>query len=313
MRIAVTGAGGYLGGRLVEAAPAGAEVRSLVRRPAPWLPGEVRVIGSLEQDAAAGLEGVDAVVHLAGANEVAAAADPDGSLAATVSAARAVARAAAANGVTRTVLVSTVHVYGEALRPGAVVDEDTRPEPLSPYATARLCAEHTMAEAGAPGLVVIRLTNGVGAPADRRVDRWSLVANDLCRQAATGPVLQLKSSGHQWRDFVALADATRILLAAARGQVPPGMYNLGSGRPTTILELARLVSDAAVRAGLERPRVAPGDGGPAEPAEPYRVSVGRLAEQGWGATVPLAQALDETMRFCLAHAEPSRERRGEPY
>src|SRR5204862_996025 len=134
------------------------------------------------------VQGVDAVVHLAGRNEVAAAADPDDAITEAATSAQRVAEAVAAAGCARVVFVSTVHVYGVRLAPGATVDEDVAPEPRHPYAIARLTAEHVLARAAATGdfaLTTFRLTNAVGAPADPSVERWTLVANDLCRQAVT--------------------------------------------------------------------------------------------------------------------------------
>ena len=52
--------------------------------------------------------------------------------------------------------------------------------------------------------MILRLTNAVGAPADPSVDRWSLVANDLCPPGRADGRLALRSAGVQWRDFVAL-------------------------------------------------------------------------------------------------------------
>ena len=54
-------------------------------------------------------------------------------------------------------------------------------------------------------VVVLRLTNSIGALVAPSVNRWTLLANDLCRQAAlTGRGLVSQTHGCQWRDFVAL-------------------------------------------------------------------------------------------------------------
>lgn len=299
MKVAVTGAGGYVGGRLLASLAAErAEVVPLVRRPVPWV-ADGRPLDLAATDPgriAEELAGCDAVVHLAGASEVRAAADPDGALADTVAATRRVAAAAATAGVGRLVFLSTVHVYGAALADGAVVDETTVPEPRHPYAVARLAGEHLAVASGVP-TTILRLTNSVGAPADRRVDRWTLVANDLCAQAAAGGPLVLRTSGRQWRDFVDLGDACAAIAAAARGAVPPGTFNLGSGRPTTVLELAGLVADAAAEVRGRRPEVqAQPHQGPVPVA--HRVAVGRLACH-WGyPSTPLAASLRETVECC---------------
>ncbi|HMC39537.1 MAG TPA: NAD(P)-dependent oxidoreductase [Acidimicrobiales bacterium] len=299
-RLTVTGAGGYLGGAVAAAA---GDVRCVVRRPTAGLPGETCVIGDLQVEASRALAGSRAVVHLAAPNEVRTAADPRRAVAEATGTARAVAAACAALGVKRLVYVSTVHVYGAALAPGAVVDETTRPQPRQPYATARLASEEAIVgAAGDCEVVVLRLTNAVGPPPRPSVDRWTLVANDLCRQAAREATLRLRSSGLQWRDFIALPDVTRAVLAAADGLIRPGTFNLGSGVSVTVLDLAGMVADAAAHIGLPRPEVIRGTEGPAEAAPPFQVSVARLREEGFGPGASLEQALQETIDFCRRHA-----------
>ena len=305
-RLVVTGASGYLGGRLVAAAASDRrfDVCSLVLSERPWLQGAVLKVTGLEQDAARAVDGADAVIHLAGANEVEAQRDPDRALAATVSASRAVAEGCARGGVRRLIYVSTVHVYGDALVPGAVINEDVVPAPRSSYAIARLASEHVIASyAGDTEVVIFRLTNAVGPPVDPAVDRWTLVVNDLCRQAACGGPLRLLTPGQQWRDFVALDDVQRILLVATDGSaMAASTYNLGSGQPTTIREVADLIADLAVGAGLERTTV---EAPPAvsAPTVPYRVCVDRLSATGQRATTPLATAISQTLSFCAEHLE----------
>jgi UDP-glucose 4-epimerase len=302
--VVVTGAGGYLGGRVVEHLACAGERRVLAssRRPAPWLPAPVEVMDLTDQRASVAdlVAGASAVVHLAGSNETHAADDPDQALADTVAAARRVVEACEAAAVSRVIYVSTVHVYGDALAPGATVTEDARPEPRSAYAAARFEVELLMG-AAAVDAVVLRLTNGVGRPVAPQVDRWSLVANDLCRQAAAVGRLRLRTDGMQWRDFIALADVCRVVAAAVEpALVTAGTYNLGSGKPLTIRDLAELVKDAAEAAtGLRPPLLSPAPSAP--PDRPYLVATERLDALGLTATVPLEAAIDETLRFCLEH------------
>jgi UDP-glucose 4-epimerase len=217
-----------------------------------------------------------------------------------------VARVAADSGVARFAYLSTVHVYGRALAEDAVITEATVPEPGAVYGIARLASEHAIraeAERGGTAVVVLRLTNSVGAPVDAAVDRWTLVANDLCRQAATTGRLRLQSPGVQWRDFVALADVVRAIASAIGPDgLPAGTYNLGSGAPMTILDLAALVQDAfEAETGVRPPLDAPP--APAHRPRPYTVDVGRLRALGFEPEVPVATAVAETARFCLRHRE----------
>ena len=302
--IVVTGAGGFVGGRLVLAlAGAGTRVRALVRHHRPWLdaPGIEQVVGDLTA-----LDGADAVVHLAAPNEVEAGADPAGSTASAVEAAHRVASAAVRHGVGRMVLASTVHVYGRRAVPGARLDEQLRCEPDHPYAVARLAAEHLCATAldrTETDLVVLRLCNAVGAPADPRVDRWTLLVNDLVRGAVEGGELVLRSTGQQWRDFVPLADACVGFIAATDPTVlPAGTYNLGSGRSRTVRQVAGMVADAVeARTGRRPPLHAPPALG--DDPDPVQVDVSRLRAHGVLVEPgPLEAAIDEVVDLVVEHA-----------
>jgi UDP-glucose 4-epimerase len=300
--LAVTGAGGYLGSRLVaELAGGPTAVRALVRGPIPWLATDDQVVVDLlDPDAAVAeaLAGVDAVVHLAGHNEVVAAHDPDRALAETALIGRHVVRAAQEAGVGRLVYVSTIHVYGDRLAPDATVDEEVPPAPHGAYAIARLAVEHLVADG--PNPVVLRLSNAVGAPAHPEVDRWTLVAADLCRSAATTGALELRSTGQQWRDFIGLDDVVAALgTSLDPTAVPSGTYNLVSGRSTTVRSLAELVQDRfEARTGTRPPLHAPL---PVEPdPAPYHLDPARLAALGVRARQPLADSIDEIIELCLA-------------
>jgi UDP-glucose 4-epimerase len=303
------GAGGYIGARLTRTLlDRGLLVHALVREPAPWIEVEQTVCELTVADVgalAAACEGAATVVHLAGENEVVAATRPAAVLAATVVATEKVAEACALAGVRRLLYTSTVHVYGARIESGATLEEDMRAEPRSAYAISRLASEHVAASAsGDCELVVLRLTNAVGAPIDPRIDRWSLVANDLCRQGALRERLVLRSTGTQWRDFVPLTDVCEAIATAAApsGPVPPGTYNVGSGRPITVRDLVDLIQNAFERATGRRPALAAPDPEPDPPA-PYRVSVERAARYGVRLETPLERAVADTVDFCLTHRE----------
>lgn len=298
----MAGAGGYVGGRLVgHLGRAGVEVVPLVRTPRPWLPASQRSLDlrrpSADLDGL--LRDVDAVVHLAGPSEVHAAADPERVLADTVAISSVLGRASATAGVARFVYLSTVHVYGARVTPGAVIREDLRCEPHHPYAIARLASEHVLAGAGLP-LTVLRMTNAVGAPADPAVDRWTLLVNDLCRQAALGRRIELLTDGTQWRDFVSLADALSIVTRLSTGSLVPGTWNLCSGGATTVRDVAGLVQDAfEERTGDRPPLVAPDASAP--PTAPPVIDAGGLSAHGLECSTPLRTAVDEVAEFCLRH------------
>ena len=298
--VLVTGAGGHIGQRLVHrlAADGGVSVRALVRSPLGWPAGVEQVVGDLVEDpsmVAAAAKGVDVVIHLAGANEADMRADADGALARSLAAAKAVAGA----GCPRAIYLSTVHVYGSALVPGAVVTETTAAAPTSAYATARLTCEDMFARSATPTMVV-RMTNGIGAPMRPDSAGWTVVAHELCRDGVTKGRLTLKTPGLQWRDFVPLVDVESALSAVVRGDVPEGVFNFGSGHSVTVRALAAEIQESFLRvSGQPLALEMPAAEGEAPAA--YRVDISAIQALRLFSPTPRTTALDALVQYCLDH------------
>ena len=306
--VLITGGLGYLGGRLAQFLAANHRVVRLGSRqssgPPPWLPNTEVVqtlwpsSTSLEQASA----GVETIVHLAGMNAQACADDPAGALEFNgVATARLVA-AAARVGVKRMVYLSTAHVYASPL--SGLITEDTCPRSLHPYATSHRAGEDAVRSAGQHGAiesVVVRLSNAYGAPADKAADCWSLLMNDLCRQAVTSRTMTLTSTGMQRRDFVSLTYVCRALTHLI--DLPPDglrsdLFNLGSGAAPTVWEQAcRIQERCAATLGFQPAlaRVSPAIGETIAPLE-YRSDA--LHRTGFPPPDDGVAEIDGLLTFC---------------
>jgi nucleoside-diphosphate-sugar epimerase len=170
MKVAVTGASGFVGRALVmRLSELGHDVTPIVRTP-QGLAGE-RVIDDLETLSSSGAWGVEAVVHLAGRAHVLAetAADPIAEFRkVNTKLTTDLAGSAAASGVRRFLFISTIGVNGDHTLPGRPFAPDDPPNPQGPYALSKCEAETGLREvADRTGLqlVVIRppLVYGPGA------------------------------------------------------------------------------------------------------------------------------------------------------
>jgi UDP-glucose 4-epimerase len=250
--ILITGGLGYVGGRVARhlADRPDLRLRLTSRRPPASLPGWLGNGAVLAWDSGADpmpmLEGVDTVVHCAALNEIDSTRDPLLALQVNGNDTVRLLLAAQKAGVRRFIYFSTAHVYGAPL--AGNIDETRLARPVHPYAISHRVAEDFVLAAHDQRKlegVVLRLSNGFGAPVAPEVNRWTLIANDLCRQAASTGKLVLKSSGLQRRDFVTLADVARCVehfatLPADRLQ--DGLFNLGGDCVLSMIELAEVVA-----------------------------------------------------------------------
>lgn len=315
--ILVTGARGYLGGRLVadlSADPAltvlGTTRDESVRRPSGWPQRADLVhldpVRQTEALIVERLRGIDVIVHLAAANELVSARDPEEALNSGSLATLRLLKAAQVAGCRRFIFLSTIHVYGSPLR-GRIVETDL-PKPVHPYSITHRSGEDWVLAAHAKKEiegVVLRLSNGIGAPAWMEVDRWSLIGNDLCRQAVTDGVVTLKSSGMQWRDFILLRDfvqAVRLVAELPSSQLEDGLFNLGGRLPLRMIDVAQAVARRATallgrQITVSAPVPVPGEAG-----EAIDYDIGKIAGKGF---VPspahvLDDEIDRTLQLCQA-------------
>lgn len=308
-RILVTGGFGYVGGRVGQALAVQPNVEVMLGSRSPqqcpaWLPTAVPVLTPW-QDRAALAEacaGVDTVIHLAAMNEIEAAQDPVGALEMNGVATARLMEAAKAGRVGRFIYLSTAHVYGAPLT--GRIDESICPRPVHPYATSHRAAEDVVLAAHATGVmagIVVRLSNSFGAPAHPGVNRWTLLVNDLCRQAATTGKLVLKSSGLQRRDFVTLADVGRAIVHLERlsqAFLGNGIFNVGGTWAPSVMEMAELVAercDAVLgfRPQIVRPEPADGE---TDQSLDYRID--KLAESGFRLENDHDAEIDATLLLC---------------
>ena len=309
-RVLVTGGLGYIGGRISQAlVEAGFAVfcgsRQSGRPPPHWLP-QMQIL-SLDWSSSESLlqvcSGIDCVVHLAAMNEIQSAKDPVGALQMNGVASTMLLEAAISAGVRRFVYFSTAHVYGAPLQ--GSIDETTLPRPQHPYAITHKVAEDFVLAAHDQKRiegVVLRLSNGFGAPATHDVDRWTLLVNDLCRQAVVTGQLKLNSAGLQLRDFITLEDVSRAVnhvLQLAPQALADGLFNLGGDASTSILSMTEQVAARwKLLTGKDLPIVRPEHSGPL-PA-PLSYSCEKLKATGFTLTSNVHQEIDATLRLCQA-------------
>jgi UDP-glucose 4-epimerase len=314
--VLITGGLGYLGGRITQAIAnsPGFSVWVTSRGgkcpPCPWLPPDRCLQMDLANDheVRAACEEMDIIIHLAALNEHESLADPMRALLVNGAGTLKLLEAAIAAGVRRVIYFSTAHVYGSPLI--GRITEATIPRPVHPYAITHRIAEDFVLAARSQGSldgIVVRLSNGIGAPVLAEVNRWTLVGNDLCRQAVVDHALRLRTAGLQERDFITLSDVvlgTEHLLTLEKETTGDGLFNLGGECSLTIRALAQLIRERCSEVlGFFPPIHAP----PAlerTSVESLVYSIDKLKATGFRLTGRLNDEIDETLAFCREHFGP---------
>jgi dTDP-L-rhamnose 4-epimerase len=125
------------------------------------------------------------------------------------------------------------------------VPEDAPADPRNVYAATKLAQEHLCAafarETGVP-FVALRYHNVYG-PRMPRDTPYAGVASIFRSAFAAGRAPRVFEDGAQRRDFVHVRDVARANLLALDG-AEPDVYNVASGTPRTVLEMARALGRA---------------------------------------------------------------------
>lgn len=255
MKVLVTGGFGYLGTicteKLIEE---GYETRILGRHVPDYLSDWSRefdvFLGDItNRDTLAGAcRDVDAVLHFAALNEVICKKDPVGAVNVNGLGTLNMLDSAVKAGVQRFIYISTFHVYGTPKT--SIITEETCPNPINSYSiTHRLAEMYCQQYENEFGLksVILRVSNGYGAPIHPKINRWSLVINDFCRQAIINKRIVLLTKGTQERDFVSIPDiiqAILLMLTVYEDDISNnGIFNVGGENSISIKKLAEIVAD----------------------------------------------------------------------
>lgn len=136
-------------------------------------------------------------------------------------------------------LASSMAVYADAAS-AAPISESHPARPISPYGVGKLAAEDVsqqILEARGIPFTAVRFFNtyGPGQTYTPYVGVLTIFITRLLR----GEPITVFGDGEQQRDFIHVSDI--VAGAAATPGKPPGRYNLGTGRGTSLNQLARLV------------------------------------------------------------------------
>ena len=255
MTVLVTGGGGFIGSNLVRAlVERGDDVRVLDnfstgnRVNLAGLDGDVEIVeGELRsyERVHAAVRGVDVVFHQGALPSVPRSVqDPLTTSAVNVEGTLNVLLAARDEGIRRVVFASSSSVYGNSEElPRA---ESQNPDPISPYGVSKLAAERycvSFSRVYPLETVVLRYFNVFG-PNQDPTSQYAAVVPRFITSIADGRPITVYGDGEQRRDFTYVANVIDAnLLAADAADANGSIFNIATGRSTTVNELADKIGE----------------------------------------------------------------------
>jgi nucleoside-diphosphate-sugar epimerase len=217
--VLVTGGAGYIGAVLTRRLlDRGYRVRILDRLywgrgPIAQVLDRIEVVeADVRAMPATALDGVDAVIHLAGlSNDPTAEYDPAANWQMNAVATETLGRACVDRDVARLVFASSCSLY-DGLPPG-MHDETAPIRPRGAYATSKRYGEEALASLVDEGLCPVMLRNGTVYGHSPRM-RFDLVVNTFVKDALLKGRLSLHGGGWMWRPLVDVRDVADAMIAA---------------------------------------------------------------------------------------------------
>jgi UDP-glucose 4-epimerase len=255
-QVLVTGGAGFIGSHLVEAlASRGYRVRvlddlssgSLKNLPSngiELIQGDIREAQVVER----AVQGTNFVFHLAAMIAPASTLDdPAGCYQTNLLGSMNILRAAQATGTERVVLASSAAVYGDSAHP---VSEDAALRPLTPYAASKLAMEQAAkvySDRYGLSTICLRYFNVYGQRQPPE-SAYAAVIPAFISALLIGETPIIYGDGSQRRDFIYVDDVVRAnLLALEPTALAEGVFNVGSGRSVTVMELAEILQQEMQR------------------------------------------------------------------
>ncbi|BAD85193.1 UDP-glucose 4-epimerase [Thermococcus kodakarensis KOD1] len=190
------------------------------------------------------------------------------------------------------IFASSAAVYGD--NPNLPLKETERPRPLSPYGVTKATAEEYLRvfhELYGLPVVSLRYFNVFGPR--QSTNQYAGVISIFINRALKGEPLVIFGDGKQTRDFIYVKDVVKANLLVAESRKANGrVFNVATGRETTILELAmKIIEITGTTSSVVFDKPRPGD------IRHSRADISEIRKLGFEPEWSLEEGLKKTVEW----------------
>lgn len=247
--------------------------------------------------------GIDVIIHAAGMNKQDCADTPFAALMFNGVVTANLVNAAVKNGVSKFIYLSSYHLYSRLLQ-GEIKESDCPCNP-HPYAVSHRVGEDAVLAAAQQDLingVVLRMSNGFGAPVRPEVDCWHLFVNELCRKAVETQKLLIRSNGREQRNFIPVNEICSIIsfLLSRSENLPTGhnLLNVGTAKNMSLSEMAYLIRDRCIQVLGYEPAIINDKVNSGSSLTDFSFQLDRLFDLGYTTKFTISNEVDALLSYC---------------
>ena len=253
MKYLITGANGFLGGRLsdflenkgfeVFRGTRKIEIIQSVPNSSNWVLTDFDDIKSLQYLC----KNIDFIIHAAGPNAEKSMLDFSSSLNSFSKATQNLVSVVKESNIKRFIYLSTMHVYKKNLN--GMIEETTPALNDHPYALINILGEKIVSNTLGKDpnkSIILRLSNIFGYPISKEVDCWNLFINNICRELIQKKSITIKSNPLIKRDFLPVNSFCEMILNLSSFRFSNennNIINLGSGNAINLFEAAEKINN----------------------------------------------------------------------
>ncbi len=252
MKYLITGASGFLGGRLstflenkgFEIIRGSSNLKIIESSNYKnWVLTEFNNFETLKKIC----KGVDFIIHAAGPNVDYCKQKPKSSFDFYSLKTKMFAKAAKDAKIRKFIFLSTAHVYNNKFE--GIINEKLPTLNNHPYALANLEGERVVRQIfgkNPDNSIIIRLSNIFGFPERKEVNCWMLFINNVCKEIVENQTITIKSNPLIKRDFLPINDFCEIMPKLCESNFvnkENNIVNFGSEKTLSLQETAKLIKN----------------------------------------------------------------------